>query len=359
MTDPIRVGFLGIEHIHADYWQEVFQESSHTEFVGAWAVTPGLTESKGKEFGYKSWDDRDALLNASDAIVICAPTTHHAEMVELSARAEKKILLEKPMASTTEDLDRIGAVLEETGAWLMQAFPKRFDPINKEIRAILDSGDLGTLSLMRIRHGHAGASSPFFGGTWYTDPDLAGGGTMMDEGSHAADFVRRTFGDPEEVSCFISNSAQGYEVEDTGIAIYKWANGLVGEIVSTFQFHGGDNSIEVYGTHGAMIVSGVDLGSRDLTESAFLKTFTVPKDSSRAGKLVDHDEKAWTISDTVPLFKKDTPRFHKNVASAFVDAMVAGDPPPCTYIDGRRASEMIIAAYESAKTGKTVKIKYG
>ena len=108
-----------------------------------------------------------------------------------------------------------------------------------------------------------------------------------------------------------------------------------------------------------MIVSGVDLGSRDLTESAFLKTFTVPKDSSRAGKLVDHDEKAWTISDTVPLFKKDTPRFHKNVASAFVDAMVAGDPPPCTYIDGRRASEMIIAAYESAKTGKTVKIKYG
>jgi predicted dehydrogenase len=359
MADPIRVGFLGIEHIHADFWQEVFQDSPHTELVGAWAITPGLTQSKGEELGYKSWDDRDALLNACDAIVICAPTTHHAEMVELSARAGKKILLEKPMASSVEDLDRIGAVLDETGAWLMQAYPKRYDPINVKIRSILDSGDLGTLSLMRIRHGHAGASNPVFGGTWYTDPELAGGGTMMDEGSHAADFVRRTFGDPEEVSCFISSAAQGYAVEDTGIAIYKWANGLIGEIVSCFQFHGGDNSIEVYGTQGAMIVSGVDLGSRDLTETAFLKTFVVPKGSGRGGKLVLHDEKEWTISDIVPQFKRDTPTFHKNVASAFVDALVAGDPPSCTYEDGRRASEMIIAAYESAKTGRAQKIVYG
>lgn len=359
MADPIRVGFLGIEHIHADFWQEVFQDSPHTELVGAWAITPGLTASKGATLGYRSWDDRDALLDACDAVVICAPTMHHADMVELAARAGKKILLEKPMAATTEHLDRIGAVLEETGAWLMQAYPKRFDPINKEIRQILDSGDLGTISLMRIRHGHAGASNPVFGGTWFTDPDLAGGGTMMDEGSHAADFVRRTFDDPEEVSCFMSNSAQGFPVEDTGIAIYKWSNGLVGEIVSCFQFHGGENSIEVYGTHGALIVSGVDLGSRDLTESGFLKTFVVPGDSNRGGELVLHDEKKWTISDTVPQFKKDTPTFHKNVASAFVDAMVTGGPPPCTYLDGRRASEMIIAAYESAKTGRAVKIEYG
>ena len=176
MADPIRVGFLGIEHIHADFWQEVFQDSPHTELVGAWAITPGLTASKGATLGYRSWDDRDALLDACDAVVICAPTMHHADMVELAARAGKKILLEKPMAATTEHLDRIGAVLEETGAWLMQAYPKRFDPINKEIRQILDSGDLGTISLMRIRHGHAGASNPVFGGTWFTDPYLAGGG---------------------------------------------------------------------------------------------------------------------------------------------------------------------------------------
>ena len=145
-----------------------------------------------------------------------------------------------------------------------------------------------------------------------------------------------------------------HSTEDTGIAIYKWANGLIGEIVSCFQFHGGDNSIEVYGTQGALIVSGVDLGSRDLT-----KTYIVPKDSDRGGELVLHDEKEWTISDTVPQFKKNTPEFHKKVASVFVDALVAGDPPPCTYLDGRRASEMIIAAYESARTGKAQKIVYG
>ena len=280
-------------------------------------------------------------------------------MVELAARAGKKILLEKPMASTVEHLDRIGAVLEETGAWLMQAYPKRFDPINREIRKILDSGDLGTLSLMRIRHGHAGATNPDFGGTWFTDPELCGGGTMTDEGSHAADFVRWMFGDPEEVSCFISSTARGYAVEDTGIAIYKWANGLIGEIVTTWQFHGGENSIEVYGTHGALVLSGVDLGSRALTESGFLKTYFIPKGSDTGGQLVLPEDKKWTISETIPQFKRDTLTFHKNVASAFVDALVAGDPPPCTYTDGRRASEMIIAAYESAKTGRAQKIVYG
>lgn len=355
----IKVALLGLEHPHADFWQAAFKRPPDTTLVGVWAPTPGLAKTKGEKFGCSAWDDLEALVNASDAVAICSVTTQHAELIEFAARRGKKILCEKPLATTIADCDRIDAVLRETGAFYMQGFPKRFDPVNHEVRRIVDSGDLGHISLVRIRHGHPVAvTNPNFSNTWFVRPDAGGGGALLDEGVHGADFIRWLFGEPALVTCVMSDSAQQLGVEDVATAIYQFANGMIAELTSAWHFLGAENSVEIYGTNGAIVLSGVDLGSRDLTESGFLKYFILPDVVETGGDPLGPMDRQWTIADIVPQFKRDTEVFHRNVADAFIDALINDKAPPITILDGRRAVEMILAAYQAAESGKTESIAY-
>ena len=360
MSTKIRVAILGLEHPHADFWQVAFREPAATELVGVWAPTPGLAQTKGEKFGCPAWDDMAALVDACDAVAICSITTRHAELIEFAARRGKKILCEKPLATTIEDCDRIEKVLQETSAYYMQGFPKRFDPINHEVRRIVESGDLGTVSLVRIRHGHPVAvTNPHFADTWFVRPDAGGGGALLDEGVHGADFIRWLFGAPKWVTCVMSDSAQKLGVEDVATAIYKFSDGMMAEITSAWHFLGAENSVEIFGTNGAIVLSGVDLGSRDLTESGFLKYFILPDVAETGGDPLSPMDRRWTIPDIVPQFKRNTEVFHQNVAGAFIDALVNDREPPITVVDGRRAVEMILAAYKAAASGKTETIAYG
>lgn len=352
-----KIALLGLEQPHADFWQVPLRNSPQCEFVGAWSQTPGLAKAKAEQFGYAAWDDRDALVDAVDAVAICSVTSQHLELIEQAATRGKKILCEKPIATTLAHCDAIQSVLERTGAYYMQSFPKRFDPINHEIRRILGEGGLGQITLVRVRHGHpVGMLHPNFKETWFADPQQGGGGCLIDEGVHAADFLRWLFGEPEDVTCFTAGKAQGLPVEDTAVAIYRYANGMLAEVSSCWHFMAAQNSIEIFGTHGSIVVSGVDLGSRDLTEGEYLKYYIHPARRDDQGDAFSPKDRRWTVSNMTPQFKRDTEVFHQNVARAFVEAVAEGKEPPVTMTDGRRALEMILAAYRSAASGKVEKI---
>jgi predicted dehydrogenase len=169
---------------------------------------------------------------------------------------------------------------------------------------------------------------------------LAGGGALLDEGVHAADLLALLFGMPQSVVAETSHEALGLEVEDTGIAVFRWSSGMLGEIVSSFTFAAADVSIELYGTRGTLLVAGVDLASRDITTGGFLRSYR------------DGTERRWETLDVVPQFKRGV--FHQQNAVAFVDALEQGKPPPITVDDGLVASRMIDAAYRSARAGARV-----
>jgi myo-inositol 2-dehydrogenase / D-chiro-inositol 1-dehydrogenase len=355
-----KIALLGLEQPHADFWQVAFRNSPHCEFAGAWSQTPGLAKAKAEQFGYDAWEDRDALVNAVDAVAICSVTSQHLELIEQAATLGKKILCEKPIATSIEHCDAIQQVIERTGAYYMQGFPKRFDPLNHEVRRIIDEGGLGHITMVRVRHGHpVGMLNPEFDKTWFADPAQGGGGCLIDEGVHGADFVRWLFGEPEEVTCFVADKAQKLRVEDTAIAIYRYSNGMLAEVSSCWHFMAAQNSIEIFGTGGSIVVSGVDLGSRDLTEGEYLKYYIHPQHRKEGGDPLGPKDREWTVSDIIPQFKIDTEVFHQNVARAFIDAIAEGREPPVTVKDGRRAVEMILAAYRSAESGRVEKIHYG
>ena len=337
---PLRVGVLSFAHYHANFWSEVFKEQGVLE--GVWDDDPARGQEAATRFSTVFYPKLDELASRCDAVAICSETSRHAELVEAAARRRLAILCEKPLAATLADCERIVRIVEDHGLFFMQSFPKRFDPATHRLREAVSSGALGRITLARVRHGHFYGLQADFRERWYVRRALAGGGALLDEGVHAADLLAWLFGMPRSVVAQVSHEALRLEVEDTGVAVFHWASGLIGEIASSFTFAAADISVELYGTRGTMLLSGVDLASRDITDSGFLRRFR------------DEGERRWETLDVVPRFKLGA--FHQQNAIAFIDALKHGKPPPVTVAEGFNACRMIDAAYRSAQTGARVTI---
>ena len=342
---PVRIGILGVQHYHANFWTSAFLQSRDAEVVGIWEADETLAQGFAQKHPVKVFATRDDLVAQCDAVAICSATVDHVPLVEAAASAGKAVLCEKPLASSLADCLRIKAIVERSGIAFMQSFPKRFDPVNREIIQIVRSGTLGRIVLCRVRHGHGHGLSDDFRQAWFVDPARSGGGTLLDEGIHAADFLRWIFGEPNSVSAVISCSALNLPVEDTALALFQYSDGLIAEVATSWCFTAADTSIEIYGTGGTILLGGVDLASRPTRDSDFLRIFR------REG-----EGGAWTSSSTVPHFK--TGIFHEHVAWAFVDAFRQGRTMPVGVDDGMRAFAMIEAAYRASRSGRVEDIAY-
>jgi len=344
MTQQIRVAILSFAHYHANFWAEAFRDSPLAAFVGIWDDNAARGKEAANRFGVPFWPELSPLLETCEAVGITSETVRHAPLIEAAASQGCHILCEKPLATTLEDAEKISGIVEKTGVLFMQSFPKRFDPVNHELRRTIQQGELGRIILARVRHGHFHGLDPHFITQWYVDPALGGGGALLDEGIHGADLIRWLFGEPERVTAMTSDAALGLRVEDVAVAVFRFRNGLLAELSTSCGFVAGDNSVEVYGTSGTAVVSGVDLASRDITPEAFLKIY-------RSGQA----ERRWDVSSIVPRFK--TGGFHQQNPLNFLEAISRGAPPPVTLEDGQRALAMILAAYRSAQTGQTQPIR--
>jgi len=338
----LRIGLLGVEHYHANFWAKAFLESDDVMLSGVWDRDSVAAAAFAEKYAIRHWEDAEALAAESKAVAICSATADHRQAVEIAARQGRPILCEKPLGISLDDCTAIAGIVARSGIPFMQSFPKRLDPVNREIADLLAQDALGRIIMCRIRHGHSHGLDPAFRKEWFIDPARSGGGTLLDEGVHAADFLRFLFGEPASVSATISSAALGLPVEDTALATFRYDNGMLAEVVTSWCFAAADTSVEIYGTEGTILLSGVDIASRPTREIGFLRVFT-----RRDG---------WRESATIPHFK--TGIFHEHVAWAFVAALKAGGPMPITLEDGYRASAMIEAAYCSARTGKAEKIDF-
>lgn len=331
-----RIGVLSFAHYHANFWSEVF--AGRGVLAGIWDDDVARGRDAARRFGTDHHASLDALLERCTAVAICSETARHADLTAAAARRGLAVLCEKPLAATLDDCERIVRIVADHDLFFMQSFPKRFDPVTHRLHAIVTSGEIGDITLARVRHGHFYGLQPDFRERWYVQRALSGGGALLDEGVHAADLLALLFGMPQDVVAQVSDRMLGLEVEDVGIAVFRWASGLVGEIASSFTYAAADASIELYGTRGTVIVSGVDLASRDITDGSFMRIY-------RTGKA----EPRWETIDVVPRFKQG--QFHQQNAIAFADALEQELPPPITVTDGYNAFRMIDAAYRAARSG--------
>ena len=166
-----------------------------------------------------------------DAVYICTPHHLHLEHARLAAGAGKHILLEKPLARTTEEARAIVSAATDAGVTLMVAENYRFMPPVLAAKELVDGGAVGTLRLVQLQE-----DFPFQPTEWRNDAEQNGGGVLIDGGIHKASLLAYLAGDPSEVYAAEVPSAQtGMAAEDGVFAMLRFPDGLVGVINHTWS----------------------------------------------------------------------------------------------------------------------------
>ncbi len=341
----IHIAMIGVAHPHADHWARAWHMHTEAELAGVWDADPERAKRWAERFGVRRYGTLEELLEdqAVDVVGICSENSRHAEYTLAAAAAGKDILCEKPTAVTLEECDRMIEAVEHAGVRFMQAFPMRLDPVNTRIKRMLEEKVIGEVTTFRKRHGIGWAATgelPEQYG-WFTKAQEAGGGAFLDEGIHAADFLIWMFGKPVSVSASIAEPGRNVPVDDNGIAIVEFGNGVTGSLHSSWLFEAASVTTEIFGTDGTIIQQSNDCASTAVNGE---HNFPLQVYSRRA------EMRGWQ-NPRIPI---NFMQIHEKVASCFVDCLVSGDEFPSDIFNGRDALLLILGAYKSSREGRKI-----
>jgi predicted dehydrogenase len=287
--------------------------------------------------------DLAALLARRDVevVCVCVPSGLHAVIGVQAARAGKHLVVEKPIDVSLDAADRLIDAARTAGVALTVVSQHRFEPGLVELKRLLDDGALGRLVLgeasTKWYRTQAYYDSSAWRGTYAMD-----GGSLMNQGVHYVDLLRWCLGPPAEVTAVCATQAHQIEVEDTSLAIITFASGALGIILSsTAAFPGSPQRLEVTGTHGTVIVE----------EGRIVRcSFAADTDPTAPAAAADADRSAAadpTVQDIAS---------HAAQLANLLDAVEAGREPAVSGQSGRDALEIVLAVYESSRTGRPVQL---
>jgi len=338
--DQKKVGFcvVGIGSLAKN---QIIPALANTQSAKLVALVSGHAATKAppivKEFHLKAesvynYDNFDTIKDNPDidVVYIVLPNSMHAEYTIRALKAGKHVLCEKPMATSVEDCQAMIDAAKAANKKLQIGYRLQHEPVNMKAIALLRSGELG-----KIKNIDAGAGFPIGDPTqWRLNRKLAGGGSMMDIGIYAQNACRYLSGEePVEVSAMsysTPNDPRFKEVEETLLFTLRFASGLLANCASSYGF--GVNRFKVTCEKG-MIEGDPFLSYKDLSLFARLpgkpgRQDITPKQVDQFGAEMD------------------------DLARAIIQGKDSTTPGE----EGLRDMKVIAALYESAKTGRVVKL---
>ncbi|RFU83692.1 gfo/Idh/MocA family oxidoreductase [Streptomyces triticagri] len=158
-----------------------------------------------------------------DAVIVAAPHALHTPMVTDAAEAGLHVLVEKPMATTVEDCTRMIDACEQAGTLLAVAHVVHFDPVAEEARRIVASGEFGRPVL--VTHRRSAHYDPGSRPSWFFDHELAGGGIVLNVGTHGLDRIQWFTGTAIRHVTGVVHGRTGLDVETDALALLQLADG--------------------------------------------------------------------------------------------------------------------------------------
>jgi predicted dehydrogenase len=203
-----------------------------------------------------------------DAVIVA--TTHDAlaPVAAAAAAAGKHVLIEKPGARRAAELDPVVAAAQRTGVRVRIGFNHRYHRAVRKARQIADTGALGELMFLRARYGHGGR--PGYENEWRARPELAGGGELIDQGTHLIDLARWFLGDFRDAKSFLGTFYWPMPVEDNCFVLLRTAEGKVASLHASWSEWKNLFSLELYGRHGKLEISGLG-GSYGIERLAYYR----------------------------------------------------------------------------------------
>jgi predicted dehydrogenase len=214
-------------------------------------------------------DWRSAARRDDVDIVIVATTNDGLVEASLAAvHAGKHVLVEKPAARNTAEIDRLSAAAEHSGTLVRVGFNHRYHSSLIKARQLVDALELGELMFVRGRYGHGGR--PGYEREWRADPALSGGGELIDQGVHLIDLSRWFLGDFVEVQGFAHTYFWDMPVEDNGFMLLRTDHNRAAFLHVSCTEWKNLFSLEIYGRTGKIHIEGLG-GSYGLERLSFYK----------------------------------------------------------------------------------------
>jgi predicted dehydrogenase len=329
----MKIGIMSVAHLHAEAYIGNLRAIPGVEFIGLADEDNARGQRYARQFNAPLFPSYEALLDARpDGVLVCSENSKHRPLVEMAAAAGVHVLSEKPLATTLEDARAMMDACDRAGVKLMTAFPMRFSAPLRDVKARLDAGDLGQVYCF---NGTNQGELPKRHRAWFVDPELAGGGAVLDHTVHLAD-IMRWYLDSEVVEVYAQTNkifhADEVEVETGGLLMLSFANGVFASIDCSWS------KPDYYPTWGGLTFEMVSERGA-VRVDAFRQNLTVYSDVLQ--------RPAWAHwgSDS-----------NQAMLEEFVACIREDRPPGVSGLDGYRALEVALAAYTSAQSGQPVSV---
>jgi len=308
----VNVGVLGYGFVQATFHLPCYNEIPEAEVLAVGGRRKEKAEKIAKDFGikkiYSGEDFIEKLCSDSeiDVIDIGLPNFLHQKAAEIAA--ENQVFI--PQITRTKEMIQKGAI--------------------------------GRIFWVRSREAHFGPHS-----AWFWNPELAGGGVLMDMGCHSVEVIRYLLAKkPVEANAWGATLVHDTKGEDNSLALVRYEDGELGQSENSWAAHGGlDLRYEIYGSDGAVFI--------DVTRETGIKVFTVAPEE-KVGYIVEKAEakKGWMY----PIWREHELYGYLFELQHFISCIQKGEQPRETFKDGYIVNCILDACYRSIKTGKWEKI---
>lgn len=338
MDKEIKFGLIGCGRIAPRHAQSI-RDLQLARLVAVADINEGRAKRFSSEYGAEFYLDYRSILDQPDVdvVTVCTPSGLHAQIAIDALQAGKHVIVEKPMALSLEDADRMIATAKSVKRKLCVVLQNRYNPPMQDLRRVVDEGRLGRLLL-------GNATVRWFRPQEYYDDDWHGtwamdGGALMNQSIHHIDALQWLMGDVNSVFAYTTTLAHKMEAEDVGVVALRFKNGALGSIEgSTVTFPENlEGSVALFGEKGS-----IKIGGTALNRKVFWKV----------DGALEHERELLTREQVDPISVYGYS--HQAVIADMLTAVQYEREPLTNGIEGRRSVAVVLAIYESARTGRQV-----
>ena len=333
--DKVRLAIIGAGGISGAHGNGINAHRDKITCVALCDVSEANLKQRSEQLGgveaqFKDWKTMFKQMGDQiDAVDICLPHNLHARAILDSAAAGKHVLCEKPMCMNLREAAAIAAAVKKAGITYMSAHNQLFMPVVQEAKKMIDDGAIGEVLWLRSQDCFK-VTGKGFSGSWRSKLKTQGGGELIDTGYHPSYRLLHLAGSPViGVRGSMGRFIQPIEGEDTASVQVRFANGAIGEILTSWAFANphGSHQIHVIGEKGQIFGSENEL-------------FYLPEGYREPARQVFTRVDTFTVQ-----------------MGHFADCLREGKRPPHSVEEGRAVLELILGAGQDAKGWEKTAIK--
>ncbi|MEK5379459.1 Gfo/Idh/MocA family protein [Niallia sp. FSL W8-0635] len=340
----INVAIIGLGAISNAHIKGYLQFKDECKIVALSEIYKDKAYQVAKDFqlDVAVYDDYKELLKRADIdlVSVCTPPFTHAEISIAAMNAGKHVLVEKPMASSIEECHAMNEAAKKNKRVLSVVAQNRFTNPMMKLKKVLDTKLMGPIVHTQVdSYWWRGYSyyDLWWRGTW----EKEGGGCTLNHAVHHIDILQWMNGMPTEITAVASNVAHdNAEVEDISIAILKYDNGSLAQITSSVIHHGEEQQLVFQGKN-ARVSAPWKVKASKSKDNGFPEEDTV---------LEEKIQQVYECLPAIP-YEGHTGQIHDVLLAVNGEKALLSDG-----IQGQQTLELISAIYQSAHTGKTVKL---